>query len=566
MLKTLVILPDGTELSSGTEGTNAIKSLTLTECVNDGQELSLGSVCANMIELTVISPNGGLLISEADELQVYSEDPVGTRYPIGIFIAEKPVWTGANTLKITAFDRVCLLDKDLTDWFNGLSGWPYTLFQLSKAVCEVCGLELVNTQFPNGSRSIQQFALEQITGRKLLQWAAQISGKFCRATADGKLEFAWYTPSAVSIGAQAPASVDLSWDDQGCVALEGSISTAVTDTGNMTLLCEGIAVEEDGEGNVRITLPQGGSALGYYADSLSYSDYQVAKLQKISLDTGENTVLINWPADLNEAVNTYTLSANALLTAASKDTLSSIAKTLYNNLKDVTYTPCNVTVPASDAIHAGSIVNITDRGGKTITAYVMTKRRTGQKETLECTGSARRDSSTAVNDVSLRDISGKVTNLQMTVDGLKASVSDVSGIAASMILNAEGIQSEVTRQNEEVNGIKTQLSAVEQTANDLKITVGSVLDDGVDQVQTKTGYTFNEDGLTISKDGSEMENKLDETGMYVHRNGELILQANNEGVKAVDVTVGNYLIIGDHARFEDYSNGTDTARTACFWI
>lgn len=54
---------------------------------------------------------------------------------------------------------------------------------------------------------------------------------------------------------------------------------------------------------------------------------------------------------------------------------------------------------------------------------------------------------------------------------------------------------------------------------------------------------------------------MDHTGLYVRRGGAMILQAGNRGVTAVDVTVGNYLIVGNHARFEDFDGGT-----ACFYI
>ena len=59
-----------------------------------------------------------------------------------------------------------------------------------------------------------------------------------------------------------------------------------------------------------------------------------------------------------------------------------------------------------------------------------------------------------------------------------------------------------------------------------------------------------------------MENLLDNTGMYVRRSGEVILQANAAGVQATDVVVRNYLVVGTHARFEDYPVG----RTACFYL
>ena len=68
--------------------------------------------------------------------------------------------------------------------------------------------------------------------------------------------------------------------------------------------------------------------------------------------------------------------------------------------------------------------------------------------------------------------------------------------------------------------------------------------------------------VTMENYNKEMENKLDHTGMYVRRSGQLILQANNRGVEAADVTVRNYLTVGQFARLEDYQ----TNRTACFYI
>ena len=55
MFKTTVILPDGSTLSSGSSGA-AIEKMTLTQSVNSRQELTLGSVCAAMVELSVLSP------------------------------------------------------------------------------------------------------------------------------------------------------------------------------------------------------------------------------------------------------------------------------------------------------------------------------------------------------------------------------------------------------------------------------------------------------------------------------------------------------------------------------
>lgn len=85
---------------------------------------------------------------------------------------------------------------------------------------------------------------------------------------------------------------------------------------------------------------------------------------------------------------------------------------------------------------------------------------------------------------------------------------------------------------------------------------------GIDSIETSTGYTFDKNGLNIHKDGEDMHNTLDNTGMYVRNNGDDVLVANDKGVTATDLTAKGYLIIGDHARFEQYSGN----RTACFYI
>lgn len=68
--------------------------------------------------------------------------------------------------------------------------------------------------------------------------------------------------------------------------------------------------------------------------------------------------------------------------------------------------------------------------------------------------------------------------------------------------------------------------------------------------------------MSIEKSGSEMKTKITENGMYVSKDGEEVLVANNEGVDAVNLHATTYLIVGMNSRFEDYGDG----RTGCFWI
>ena len=147
-------------------------------------------------------------------------------------------------------------------------------------------------------------------------------------------------------------------------------------------------------GNVALKI-HSGSGLSCYRDGLKFSDYQVQPVEKVQLKCAGSDVGTVYPEDLTGAVNTYVIEGNFLLTATAAHTLRPIAQTLYEQLKTVTYTPCTIKLPAGFAVNAGDIVEITDGNGVTITAYVMTKKQANQADTLECTGSPSRGSTTA---------------------------------------------------------------------------------------------------------------------------------------------------------------------------
>ena len=239
-------------------------------------------------------------------------------------------------------------------------------------MCNACGLNLANSSIPNGDYLVQKFSAQGITGRKLMQWIGEAAGRFCRATPEGEIEFAWYEPSGVTI----------------------------TPDGNRF----------------------------YYQNGLTYEDYSVAPIEKVQIKLTQDDVGVVWP-DVAGEKNTYIISGNYLLTTSSADALLPEAQTLYEHLQGVTYTPCKVKIPAGLDIHAGHTVNIADRNGKRFTTYVMTKTQAGQRDTLECTGSRRRDSTTVVNNQSFQALSGKVLEIQQSVDGFSITASEIKGSA-----------------------------------------------------------------------------------------------------------------------------------------
>lgn len=131
------------------------------------------------------------------------------------------------------------------------------------------------------------------------------------------------------------------------------------------------------------------------------------------------------------------------------------------------------------------------------------------------------------------------------------------------------VDGKIEAQIGEVNEAMTQIT---QTADSLDVRIQSLesRETEVTEVTTTTGYTFNADGLTIYRSDSDIKNVLNNEGMYVSRvvgeTSENILTADTNGVDAINLTARQYLIMGANSRFEDYSNGTDTKRTACFYI
>ena len=180
MLRTILILPDGREISSGAAQQNVIRSFKLTQKVNDTKELTLGSVCANVLEAELQTPNGGLELTAGQEITAYRTDESGSRNLLGRFVLKKPERPSANILRITAYDRVSLLDRDLSEWLQTLQAWPYTMLDFARMVCNACGVELVNDTIPNGAFPVQAFFTPKITGRQLMQWIGEATGRFCR--------------------------------------------------------------------------------------------------------------------------------------------------------------------------------------------------------------------------------------------------------------------------------------------------------------------------------------------------------------------------------------------------
>lgn len=151
--------------------------------------------------------------------------------------------------------------------------------------------------------------------------------------------------------------------------------------------------------------------------------------------------------------------------------------------------------------------------------------------------------------------SERISQLQLDTQGISASVSSVQKELSEAI---EGVNGEITEITKKVE--------LAMTDEQVQIKIDKAFDNGVNNVTTSTGFTFDEVGLTVAKSGSEMKTTITEDGMHIYRDSTEVLIADNEGVWAEDLHATTYLIVGNSSRFEDYTNASGEIRTGCFWI
>lgn len=144
-----------------------------------------------------------------------------------------------------------------------------------------------------------------------------------------------------------------------------------------------------------------------------------------------------------------------------------------------------------------------------------------------------------------------ISTLQLNTDSIGASVSSIQ----------ESYGKAIDEANSEISKLTSKVDAT-MTATDIQLAITTELEKGVDKVETSTGFTFNEDGLTVSKSSSDISTRITEDGMLISKGGQELLTATHEGVKAEDLHATTFLIIGTNSRLENY----DTNRTGCFWI
>lgn len=177
----------------------------------------------------------------------------------------------------------------------------------------------------------------------------------------------------------------------------------------------------------------------------------------------------------------------------------------------------------------------------------------------------------------VNEVEGNVTTVVTKTSKMEQQIKDTDAKIDSTKAEIEGnIEDVYAKKNEVVT--TTELTKLVQ--DEAKVLIEAykteVTDDGVKKVDTKTGYTFDTEGLKINKKDAKTSTKLDEKGLDVidatgSTNESLLFAGFDEEtgesiVRSKNMRVEKYLVIGKNSRMEDYVDEKGRQGTGMFWI
>lgn len=191
------------------------------------------------------------------------------------------------------------------------------------------------------------------------------------------------------------------------------------------------------------------------------------------------------------------------------------------------------------------------------------------------------DGETASNPTSLGEALNqtyaKVDKVNQQIEIVSSKADDNETQLSIITVRTESIENKVSaidNINEKLEDHDDQFSRVETTMatklskDEFSITLTEELTNGVDKVNIKEkNFSFGSDGLNISDSNSEINTRIDNTGMRVFNNSSEVLVADNQGVIAEDLHAITWLKIGNNSRIKDWTDGIrNKNRTGCFWL
>lgn len=261
-----------------------------------------------------------------------------------------------------------------------------------------------------------------------------------------------------------------------------------------------------------------------------------------------------------------------------RDDIATLLESILAKVQNITMYQFDLKFRGNFLLEMGDKISITTKDDATIDCYLLNDTITYNGGLVEKMSWEYNESQgeTASNPTTIGDAIkqtyARVDKVNKNIELLVSDVNQNTQEIAQLQLDQNNIRASVTNVQNNLDNMTDDLgnritdverkAELAMTPEQVQIKISEALADGVTSVTTETGFVFNSDGLTISKNDSEISTNIDEDGMSVMKGTEEVLTADNTGVNAINLTSRQYLIVGDNSRFENYGSN----RTGCFYI
>lgn len=494
--------------------TDYVREVKLNDDVFENDAFTLGSAIIQNIVLKLDNECLPCAINEVSSIKIdyllELEDKTIEVVPIGIFeLGKDPDTSNEVYTTFTLYDYMKKFDVE----YDGSKIVPCTRYELVQDMCSFCGVELGTTNFLNGNKIVNTYD-NTIKAKTYLSFVSELAGGFAKIGRDGKLYIKSFSDvDVITLSGEDTASVNINSCDSKKTITKLIYEDAVNkwvfgnDKGLVVYLSqENPFVIDENEVETIFNSING----------LTFQSIDIKMWGDPAYDTGDIIELLGLRSFIQKSwTYQYGFIGNYKTTLKESNSISNVEKISKEaNIRKIKAT-------------------LNDLDGK---INIMTGQINGNESNIS-------EIQASLTDINLR--------VEETTENLASNYLDKDQVDAISNTNNENIELLRKAVDQSVSSTQLQINVINE-----------IIENGSTKIKTNTGYTFDDNGLNISKEGEEISNTMDNTGMFVRRDEEEVLGADNTGVRTENLSVRKYLTIGTNSRIEDYKKD----RTACFHI
>lgn len=216
---------------------------------------------------------------------------------------------------------------------------------------------------------------------------------------------------------------------------------------------------------------------------LNYAYYTITPIGKLTVQMSNNDLGVS----AGTGDNIYKITNNPIFYFESEEQALQPVQNVFNIIKQVVYTPCDIDLLEDYGIDCGDIITVDG-----MTAYIMSKTISASGVKLKCMGNKVREVTGEETNSSINALRGKTNELVRTIEETQSKLVDTANKLESKITQtASSLETKITDGD---NGLQSQIT---QTASELT----SKITDTKSELETEITQKTDSISATVTSQG-----------------------------------------------------------------